>query len=60
VQQGETGWLVPPDDVDALAATLRRDTASFDPLVIRANAERFSTEAFQTRLLEAVETLREA
>ena len=55
VRPGETGWLVPPDDVDALTAVLRRDTTAFDPLVIRANAERFSVQAFQLRLRETVE-----
>jgi glycosyltransferase involved in cell wall biosynthesis len=57
VRPGETGWLVPPDDVRALADTMRRDTGQFDPAIIRRNAERFSTEAFQRRLLETVETL---
>jgi glycosyltransferase involved in cell wall biosynthesis len=54
VRPGETGWLVPPDDVDALAAALRRDTTEFDPLVIRRHAERFSVQAFQARLRETI------
>ena len=58
VQQDETGWLVPPDDVTALAKTLRRDIGGFDPQVIRQNAERFSTEAFHRNLRAAVEILR--
>jgi glycosyltransferase involved in cell wall biosynthesis len=59
VLEGETGWLVPPDDVDALARTLRRrDTERFDPQTIRRNAERFSTAAFQERLSETVDALR--
>jgi glycosyltransferase involved in cell wall biosynthesis len=57
VRPGETGWLVPPDDVRALAATMRRDTAQFDPATIRRNAERFAPEAFQRRLLRTVEEL---
>ena len=55
VMPGETGWLVPPDDVDALATVLRRDTSAFDPLVIRRNAERFSVQAFQARLRDTVQ-----
>jgi glycosyltransferase involved in cell wall biosynthesis len=54
VVPGETGWLVPPDDVDALARTLRRDTERFDPGTVRRNAERFSTAMFQQRLAETV------
>jgi glycosyltransferase involved in cell wall biosynthesis len=57
VRPGETGWLVPPDDVRALADTMRRDTDHFDPAVIRRNAERFSTETFQRRLRETVQAL---
>jgi glycosyltransferase involved in cell wall biosynthesis len=57
VRPGETGWLVPPDDVGALADTMRRDTGHFDSAVIRRNAERFSVEAFQARLREAVDAL---
>jgi glycosyltransferase involved in cell wall biosynthesis len=57
VRPGETGWLVPPDDVNALAATMRRSQADFDPAVLRRNAERFSPAAFRRRLLEAVEEL---
>jgi glycosyltransferase involved in cell wall biosynthesis len=54
VRPGETGWLVPPDDVAALAATMRRSTDEFDSTVIRRNAERFSREAFRRRLAEVV------
>ncbi len=57
VVPGETGWLVPPDDVDALAKTLRRDVGWFDSDAIRRNAERFSTEVFQNNLLQAVDRL---
>ena len=45
---GETGWLVPPDDVDALARdAAARTSAGSTPHAIRRNAERFSTEVFQ-------------
>lgn len=54
VRPGETGWLVPPDDVDALARVLRRGTEDFDAEAIRRNAERFSPSNFRRRLLEAV------
>jgi glycosyltransferase involved in cell wall biosynthesis len=59
VRSGETGWLVPPDDVDALARTMRRETADFDPGVIRQNAERFSPDAFRRRLMEVIDALTE-
>src|SRR3954452_18173498 len=52
-----TGWLVAPDDVDALARALRRGTDGFDPHSIRRNAERFSTAAFHRRLQATVESL---
>jgi glycosyltransferase involved in cell wall biosynthesis len=58
VLPGETGWLVPPNDVGALAKAMRVDVAGFDPQVIRRNAERFSVEAFQHNLREAVDKLR--
>jgi glycosyltransferase involved in cell wall biosynthesis len=54
VRPGETGWLVPPDDVDALAATMRRTPAEFDAGAIRRNAERFSPAVFRRRLLDVV------
>jgi glycosyltransferase involved in cell wall biosynthesis len=57
VRQDETGWLVPPDDVDALSATLRRPIDTFDRAALRRNAERFSAAAFRTRLEETVETI---
>lgn len=48
---GETGVLVPEDDVDAMAEALRyTDFDRFCPDVIRRNAERFSTPTFQSRL----------
>jgi glycosyltransferase involved in cell wall biosynthesis len=57
VVPGETGWLVPPDDVGALAQAMRRDTSEFDPATIRQHAERFSPAGFRRRLLEAIEDL---
>jgi glycosyltransferase involved in cell wall biosynthesis len=53
----ETGWLVPPDDVGALARAMRRDTSTFDPAAIRRHAERYSPANFQRRLVEAIEDL---
>jgi glycosyltransferase involved in cell wall biosynthesis len=54
VVAGETGWLVPPDDVGALARAMRQSTDEFDPAAIRRHAERFSAESFRHRLLEAI------
>jgi glycosyltransferase involved in cell wall biosynthesis len=54
VVDGETGWLVRPDDVEALAATMRRDLSAFDGAAIRRHAERFSPEAFRARMLEVL------
>jgi glycosyltransferase involved in cell wall biosynthesis len=54
VVAGETGWLVPPDDVAALARVMRQNTDEFDPVAIRRHAERFSAESFRLRLLEAI------
>ncbi|HEX5609704.1 MAG TPA: glycosyltransferase [Solirubrobacterales bacterium] len=51
VVPGETGVLVDGEDAAALAEALRdTDFTSFDPAAIRANAERFSAEAFRERL----------
>jgi glycosyltransferase involved in cell wall biosynthesis len=48
---GETGVLVPEDDVDAMAEALRyTDFDRFSPAAARLNAERFSVAAFQARL----------
>jgi glycosyltransferase involved in cell wall biosynthesis len=48
---GETGELVPEDDVDAMAEVLRdTDFTHYDAGALRANAQRFSREAFQERL----------
>ena len=54
VRPDETGWLVPPDDLDALTAILRRPTDRFDTQAIRRNAERFSPQAFRHRFAEVV------
>ena len=52
---GETGELVPEDDVEALAEVLRHtDFTRFDPARVRRNAERFSRETFQRRLSDQV------
>jgi glycosyltransferase involved in cell wall biosynthesis len=47
VRHGVTGILAGDDSVDAFAAALQtcRET-TFDPLAIRANAERFSRDQF--------------
>jgi len=51
VVDGETGVLVPPGDVEALAAVLRdEDLERFDPAAAVANAQRFSVEAFGSQI----------
>jgi glycosyltransferase involved in cell wall biosynthesis len=51
VVPGETGILVPEDDVDAMAEALfYTDFNRFSPEAARCNAERFSVAAFQARL----------
>lgn len=51
VVPGETGVLVPEDDVDTMAEALRHtDFDRFTPDVIRRHAQRFSTAAFQSNL----------
>jgi glycosyltransferase involved in cell wall biosynthesis len=57
VRPDETGWLVPPDDVDALTATLRRPIDTFDRAAMRRNAERFSAAAYRARLAETVDAI---
>jgi glycosyltransferase involved in cell wall biosynthesis len=59
VIDGHTGVLVRPDDPQALARALRHDFTPFDPREARANAERFSREAFQTRFRAVVEAVRD-
>lgn len=52
----ETGVLVAPDDVDALAAALARtDFEAFSGARIRENALRFSPERFKERFYREVE-----
>lgn len=51
VQDGTTGVLVPPGDVDALAEALAFvDFDAFDPPVVARHARQFSRESFQSRL----------
>jgi glycosyltransferase involved in cell wall biosynthesis len=57
VRPDETGWLVPPGDVDALSATLRRPIDTFDRAAIRRNAERFSVATFRARLAHTVDEI---
>ena len=55
VTDGVTGVLVRPRSVDALAEAMRAtDWESFDPSLLRASAERFSTVQFHTRFVTAV------
>ena len=61
VIDGETGVLVPPDDLAALTAALARtDFDRFRPELIAGNAERFSKLTFQRRLKARVEALDQA
>lgn len=56
VVEGETGHRVAVDDVAALAEAMAdADFERMDPARIRANAERFSREAFRERLRAEVE-----
>jgi glycosyltransferase involved in cell wall biosynthesis len=56
VLPGKTGVLVPPRDLEATAAAMHDvDWDWFDPAVVRARAEEFSTAAFQRRLVEEVD-----
>jgi glycosyltransferase involved in cell wall biosynthesis len=56
VLPGETGVLVPEDNVDAMAeALLYTDFDRFSSDVIRQNAERFSVDAFKARLRAEVD-----
>jgi glycosyltransferase involved in cell wall biosynthesis len=55
VVEGVTGHRVPVGDVDALGEAMAdADAGGFDPQTIRANAERFSPDAFRSRLSAAV------
>jgi glycosyltransferase involved in cell wall biosynthesis len=56
VLDGRTGVLVDAEDAAALAEPLRyQDFGRFDPAAIRANAERFSAEAFRQALKASVD-----
>ena len=58
VVDGETGVLVDAEDAGSLAAALKStDFARFDGAAIRRHAEGFSTESFQAKLLELVESV---
>jgi len=51
VLPGQTGVLVPPDDVDALAEAMRHtDFDAFDSELIVAHAQRFASHVFRDRL----------
>jgi glycosyltransferase involved in cell wall biosynthesis len=55
VVPGETGELVPKDDVDALAEVLRyTDFRRFSSRRVRRNAERFTPESFRRRFIAEV------
>jgi glycosyltransferase involved in cell wall biosynthesis len=58
VLDGETGVLVAPDDVDALAEAMRAtDWERFDPQRIHRHAQRFSTAEFKRRFRSEVDRL---
>jgi glycosyltransferase involved in cell wall biosynthesis len=57
VDDGSTGWLVPPDDLQALRAAIGRATA--DPLdheLIHRRAQRFAAERFRSEMRDEVES----
>jgi glycosyltransferase involved in cell wall biosynthesis len=61
VIDGETGVLVPPEDLDALTAVLRDEgLAHLDPAAAVANAQRFSVERFKSKLRAHVSSALEA
>jgi glycosyltransferase involved in cell wall biosynthesis len=58
IADGENGWLVPPGDVDALAAVLDRLLSHPVELervgrVARASVDRFDARTFGARMIEA-------
>jgi glycosyltransferase involved in cell wall biosynthesis len=54
VVPGCTGVLVPDGDHAAFVRALRADLSGFDPQLIRANAQRFSSAVFRARMREIV------
>ena len=55
VVDGQTGVLVAPGDVDALAEAIRyTDFESFSPACAQLNARRFSVDSFKERLRDEV------
>ncbi len=55
IVEGKTGLFFREPTADALADAVRRmETTRFDPAVLRAHAERFSTPRFQRELDEAL------
>ncbi len=61
VQDGTTGVLFPRQDAASLRdAVTRFESHSIAPEACRANAERFSRDAFRTRMLQAVRAACEA
>jgi glycosyltransferase involved in cell wall biosynthesis len=59
VLPGETGVLVPEDDIDAFAEVLRyTDFDAFSPEVARRNALRFSADAFRAGIRREVSRAR--
>lgn len=57
VKDGETGWLFPPGDADALAELLRgmtRDRAATAGAAARTFGDTLGWDAFATRLLEGL------
>ena len=57
VKPGRTGILVDPRDPRALAQALASDLTEFDPDYIRAHAQRFSRQVFETKMSELVEPI---
>ena len=58
VVPGRTGVLVENGDAAGLARALGQDLNCFDPLELRANAQRFSPGIFASRMKEIVESKR--
>jgi glycosyltransferase involved in cell wall biosynthesis len=55
VQDGKTGLLFPAQTAEAIVAAVRRfETLAISPAACRANAERFSEDAFRDRLMAEI------